>query len=171
MYIFSYLSVLTFVLGAQKNRLVETVLLSSHNICLIEKYEHHILIPHSYLEVWSRMITAGHCGGQRFNKICDKSVDSEQEPQKKAFVVCFRTYQNDKALKPICYIEFVMKWMQHKHHEVTFFIDWRELVHNNRIVFEISSENDVNLYSEYVLKKTFITYGESFIELLDLMAS
>ena len=51
------------------------------------------------------------------------------------------------------------------------FIDKRELVHNNRIVFEISSENDVNLYSEYVLKKTFITYRENCIELLDLMAS
>ena len=32
LYIFSYLSVLTFVLGAQKNRLNETVLLSTHNI-------------------------------------------------------------------------------------------------------------------------------------------
>ena len=31
--IFSYPSVLTFVLGAQKNRLIETVLLSTHNIC------------------------------------------------------------------------------------------------------------------------------------------
>ena len=33
MQISSYPSVLTNVLGAQKNRLVETVLLSSHNIC------------------------------------------------------------------------------------------------------------------------------------------
>ena len=31
--IFSYPSVLTYVLGAQKNRLNETVLLSTHNIC------------------------------------------------------------------------------------------------------------------------------------------
>ena len=31
--IFSYPSVLTLVLGAQKNRLIETVLLSTHNIC------------------------------------------------------------------------------------------------------------------------------------------
>ena len=31
--IFSYPSVLTYVLGAQKNRLIETVLLSSQNIC------------------------------------------------------------------------------------------------------------------------------------------
>ena len=31
--IFSYPSVLTCVLGTQKNRLIETVLLSTHNIC------------------------------------------------------------------------------------------------------------------------------------------
>ena len=31
--IISYQSVLTYVLGAQKNRLFETVLLSTHNIC------------------------------------------------------------------------------------------------------------------------------------------
>ena len=31
--IFSYPSVLTYVLDAQKNRLIETVLLSTHNIC------------------------------------------------------------------------------------------------------------------------------------------
>ena len=31
--IISYPSVLTVVLGAQKNRLIETVLLSIHNIC------------------------------------------------------------------------------------------------------------------------------------------
>ena len=31
--IFSYPSVLSFVLGVQKNRLNETVLLSTHNIC------------------------------------------------------------------------------------------------------------------------------------------
>ena len=30
--IFSYPSMLTFVLGAQKNRLIETILLSTHNI-------------------------------------------------------------------------------------------------------------------------------------------
>ena len=33
MFIFSYWSVIAFVLGAQKNRLIETVLLSTHNIC------------------------------------------------------------------------------------------------------------------------------------------
>ena len=31
---FLSLSVLTFVLGAPENRLIETVLLSTHNICL-----------------------------------------------------------------------------------------------------------------------------------------
>ena len=31
--IFSYPSVLTFLLGAQKNRLIETVLMSTHIIC------------------------------------------------------------------------------------------------------------------------------------------
>ena len=31
--IFSYPSVLTYFWGAQKNRLIETVLLSTHNIC------------------------------------------------------------------------------------------------------------------------------------------
>ena len=33
MLIFSYPSVLTYVLGAQKNCLIETVILSAHNIC------------------------------------------------------------------------------------------------------------------------------------------
>ena len=32
MYIFSYPSLLIYVLGAQKNRLIETVLLSTHKI-------------------------------------------------------------------------------------------------------------------------------------------
>ena len=31
--IFSYPSILSYVLGAQKNCLIETVLLSTHNIC------------------------------------------------------------------------------------------------------------------------------------------
>ena len=34
MFIFSYPSVLTYVLGAQKNRLPEMVLLSTYNLCL-----------------------------------------------------------------------------------------------------------------------------------------
>ena len=33
LYTISYSSVLTYVVGAQKNRLTETVLLSTHNIC------------------------------------------------------------------------------------------------------------------------------------------
>ena len=35
--LFSYPSIVTCVLGAQKNRLIETVLLSTHNIFLDEK--------------------------------------------------------------------------------------------------------------------------------------
>ena len=31
--IFPYLQVVTYVLGAQNNRLIETVLFSTHNIC------------------------------------------------------------------------------------------------------------------------------------------
>ena len=37
MFIFSYPSVETFVLGAQKNSLIEAVLLSTHNIIFFEK--------------------------------------------------------------------------------------------------------------------------------------
>ena len=33
--------------GAQKNRLIETVLLSTHNICLVEKQENHFSVTHS----------------------------------------------------------------------------------------------------------------------------
>ena len=35
----THLTVLTYVLGAQKNRLMERVLLSTHNKCLVEKSE------------------------------------------------------------------------------------------------------------------------------------
>ena len=42
---------LTYSLGAQKNRLNEMVLLSTHNICLVEKLENKVLITHAYLEV------------------------------------------------------------------------------------------------------------------------
>ena len=48
----SYPSVLTFVLGAQKNHLIETVLLSTHNIVLVEKLEKKI--AHSYLDLDAR---------------------------------------------------------------------------------------------------------------------
>ena len=125
------------------------------------------------------MITAGHCGVQRVKRICDKSVDSE--PQKKAYVkrchcllkncLKWQCFKKQYVIRTVGYIEIVINWIEQNYHEVTFFIDYCELVHNNRIVFEIRSENDVNLYSEYVLKKTFITYRENFIELLDLMAS
>ena len=50
---FSYPSVLTDVLGAQKNCLIETVLLSTHNIYfgLAEKEENHFSVMHSKLKV------------------------------------------------------------------------------------------------------------------------
>ena len=44
--IFSYPSVLSYVLGAQKNCLIETVLLSTQNIC----FGWEIRIMHTYLE-------------------------------------------------------------------------------------------------------------------------
>ena len=47
MRIFSYPSVLTFVLGAHKNRLIETVLLSTHKICF-EIYS----FMHFYLDAY-----------------------------------------------------------------------------------------------------------------------
>ena len=49
-WIFSYLSVLAFVLGAQKNCLIETVLLSTQNICIGWEIRKIIFITHSYLE-------------------------------------------------------------------------------------------------------------------------
>ena len=49
---FSYLSVLTYVMDAQKNRLNETVLLSTHNICFWEEIRKLALIRHFYLGVW-----------------------------------------------------------------------------------------------------------------------
>ena len=48
--IFSYPSVETFVLGIQKNRLNETVLLSTQNICFGWEIRKSILATHSYLE-------------------------------------------------------------------------------------------------------------------------
>ena len=45
--IFSYLSILTYVLGAQKNRLIETVLLSTHNICFVSDLRKLFFVLHS----------------------------------------------------------------------------------------------------------------------------
>ena len=53
MLIFSYLLVLTYVLGARKNRLIETVLLSTYNICFareIRKLFFSYLHLEGYLE-------------------------------------------------------------------------------------------------------------------------
>ena len=45
----SYPSVLTYVLGAQKNRLIETVILSTHNICFASGTRKLILSTLCYL--------------------------------------------------------------------------------------------------------------------------
>ena len=41
--------ILNKIFGAQKNRLIETALLSTHTICFDEKLEAYFLIMHSYL--------------------------------------------------------------------------------------------------------------------------
>ena len=51
---FSYPSVLAYVLGAQKNHLIETVLLSTHIIWF--GWEIRKLIFLSYLKDWNRII-------------------------------------------------------------------------------------------------------------------
>ena len=43
LHLFPYLSILTCVLGAQRSCLIETVLLSTHNICF-GKFQKHTLI-------------------------------------------------------------------------------------------------------------------------------
>ena len=45
--IFSYPSVLAYVLGAQKNHLIETVLLSTHNICFGREIRNFFFGTHS----------------------------------------------------------------------------------------------------------------------------
>ena len=52
MWIFSYPQVLIVVLGALKNRLIEMVLLSTHNICFGWEIRKSFLITHCYLEAW-----------------------------------------------------------------------------------------------------------------------
>ena len=47
--------ILTFVWGAQKNRLIETVLLSAHNICLDKEKYRKFLITHFYLDAFKRV--------------------------------------------------------------------------------------------------------------------
>ena len=52
MLLFSYLLILTFLMGAKKNHLIETVLLSTHNICFGGLSESIFSIMHSYLEIF-----------------------------------------------------------------------------------------------------------------------
>ena len=53
--IFSYPSILTCFLGAQKKRLIETVLLSTHNICFVLEIRKSILVTLFYLEACTCM--------------------------------------------------------------------------------------------------------------------
>ena len=65
LYIFSYPLVLTYVLGAQENRLIETVLLSTHNICFgweIRK-----------LNFWYALLTKGLTDDQSYGYECLRS--------------------------------------------------------------------------------------------------
>ena len=50
--LFFYPSILTCVLGAKNNRLIETVILSTHNICFGGESKDYILITHTYLMAW-----------------------------------------------------------------------------------------------------------------------
>ena len=68
----SYPSVLTYVLGAQKNRLIETVLLSIHNVCF--GLEIRIL----KCLFWYALLTKCLCLGERFGKF-DK-IKNQQRP-------------------------------------------------------------------------------------------
>ena len=54
LHIFSYPSILTYVLGAQKNCLNETVLLSTHNICLGLEIRNLFFIQTWYLKIVSK---------------------------------------------------------------------------------------------------------------------
>ena len=50
--LFPYQSIESCVLGAQKNRLIETVLLSTHNICFGREIKKTFFNTHSYLEAY-----------------------------------------------------------------------------------------------------------------------
>ena len=59
----SYPSVLTQVLGNRKNRLIETVLLSTHNICFAREIRKISLITHSYLGAAAIFLSVSHSQG------------------------------------------------------------------------------------------------------------
>ena len=74
---FSYPSVLTFVLGAQKNRLIETVLLSTHNICYSCEIRKLFFITHFYLDAWC-VLTVNALASQKKNAITGYSCVKDQ---------------------------------------------------------------------------------------------
>ena len=75
--IFSFSSILSYVLGAQKNRLIKTVLLSTHNICFISEIRNLFLINTFYLrpakiivELSVKSISTSSKNYQKWKKIC-----------------------------------------------------------------------------------------------------
>ena len=47
MFIVTEYAALTYILGAQKNRIIETVLLSTHNICFGSAIRKKVFVAHS----------------------------------------------------------------------------------------------------------------------------
>ena len=68
LYLFSYPSVLAYVLGAQKNSLIETVLLITHNICLGQRIRilflgMHLITKDLYMQTKKEHISLHICAG------------------------------------------------------------------------------------------------------------
>ena len=68
-FIFSYPSILSLVLGAQKKRLIETVLLSTHNIVLVEKNTLIRSLIRIYMGQHMRLYLL-QCQQQRLRRAC-----------------------------------------------------------------------------------------------------
>ena len=63
MYLFSFPFVETFVLGTQKNYLIDTVLLSTQNICFGKELliRQIVSVTHSYLKAWTEEAMLDKC--------------------------------------------------------------------------------------------------------------
>ena len=78
--LFSHPSVKTCILDAQKNRLNETILLSTHNICFgLERWKLY-LMTHFYVEIWRKCTCTHRVGGnwkryQQLTKADKKSIE------------------------------------------------------------------------------------------------
>ena len=62
MVIFSHPSILTYVLGAQKNRLTETVLLSTHSICFVLEIVKINFLYFVWFDAYIPVNSYGHVG-------------------------------------------------------------------------------------------------------------